>query len=533
MRRMTTPGSTQPPALSDLPSVDALLRHQSVTSLSAEYPRPELLAAIREVLDATREAIRAGRSASVAIPRLAIDVRTRLHRRAQPNLRRVINATGIVLHTGLGRAPLADEALAAISEVAAGYCNLELDLETGERGDRHALVRNLLRELTGAPDALVVNNNAAATLLTLQALTNGREVIISRGQLVEIGGSYRMPDIMAAAGCRMIEVGTTNRTRIADYERALSEHTAGLVHVHTSNYRIHGFTETVGVSALVELARRFCQSQPLLVIDDLGSGLLDSALTTPQGVSQLTDDVPLAGAARAPVPCVDAGGLFVQSTEVEAATDAEFTPRSHDADNTRAWDEPTVRQSVANGADVTLFSGDKLLGGPQAGIIIGRADLLAKIRSNPLARALRPDKLTLAALEATLRLYRDPATVARRIPALRMLTTSTGEIHTIARQLEAALRGVLPDATVELAPDETYAGGGALPTLALPTWITRLRIPNIKAADLAAALRRRHLPVICRVHNDAVVFDCRTIGADEAEQIPPAVCEALQEIADD
>ena len=278
------PGPMQPPdagplqaAMRSLPAVDQLLKAPAVANLLAEFPREELLHAIRAVLDQRREALRGGEKVDVDTPSLALAVREKLHERARPHLRRVINATGIVLHTGLGRAPLAQEAIDAIADIAAGYCNLELDLPTGRRGDRHEHARELLAELTGAEDALVVNNNAAGTFLTLAALTAGREVIVSRGQLVEIGGSYRMPDIMAAAGCRMIEVGTTNRTHLYDYERAISDATAALLRVHTSNYRIQGFVESVSLDDLVKLAR----SRGLLVIDDLGSGLIDRELPWP------------------------------------------------------------------------------------------------------------------------------------------------------------------------------------------------------------------------------------------------------------
>ncbi len=455
-----------------LPAVDHLLNQPAIGSLLADYPRTEVLHAIRDVLDAHRTALRAGQAPDSSLPALALQIRQRLYVRAQPALRRVINATGVVLHTGLGRAPLPEEALAALTDTAAGYCNLELDLATGRRGRRHDHVRDLLRELTGAEDALVVNNNAAATYLALHALAVGREVLIARGQLVEIGGSYRLPDIMAASQCRMVEVGTTNRTRVADYERALTADTAVLLHVHTSNYRVVGFTESVPVDQLVALAR----PRHLHVVDDLGSGLL--LRETPAA---------LAG-------------------------------------------EPSVPDSIAAGADLVLFSGDKLLGGPQAGIIVGRAELVARLEHDPLTRILRPDKLTLAALEATLRLYRDPAGALRRVPALRALLRGDDELRAAAEALAEALRAALPESDIATHPDTSEAGGGALPAVPFPTWVVTARVSDLPAEKLAAALRQRELPVLCRVQSDALVFDPRTLDGDDRDAIAPALVEAVRDL---
>lgn len=467
-------------ALRDLPSVDQTLRSPGVAPLLDELPHGEVVRAVRATLDQLRIALIAGRSSRIDSAEIALAVRHALYGRQRPHLRKVINATGIVLHTGLGRAPLAAEAIEAIAEVAGGYCNLELDLETGARGDRHAHVREALCELTGAADALVVNNNAAATFLALKALSEGRGAVVSRGQLVEIGGSYRMPDVMASAGCRMIEVGTTNRTRIADYERALTVETAVLLRVHTSNFRIHGFTEEAQLTELVALARR--SDPPLIVIDDLGSGL----------------------------------------------TDVEWLTHAPSCETRVDWDEPTVRDSVAAGADLTLFSGDKLLGGPQAGIIVGRTDLIARVRTHPLMRALRPDKLTLAALEATLRLYRDPTTLAKRLPTARMLLTPTSELERAARHLAELLGRISAELTATPAGDTSYAGGGALPTIALPTWIVRLSHPRASAQDLAAALRTAGTPVLGRIQNDELVLDCRTVQLDEWDEIGSMLAEVLR-----
>ncbi len=504
MPAMNHPDSPdQPPRPRCLPSVDHLLHQPAIESLLADYPRNEVVHVVRAVLDERRQLLLSGQAVEVDVPSLALAVRQRLYQRARPNLRKVINATGIILHTGLGRAPLPEEAIAAIAEVAAGYCNLELNLQTGRRGDRHQHLRELFQELCGVEDALVVNNNAAATYLTLNTLAAGREVIISRGQLIEIGGSYRLPDIMAAAQCRMVEVGTTNRTRIADYERAISDRTSVLLRVHPSNYRIHGFAESAALGELVELARR----HNLVVVDDLGSGLITDELPWPETKSS-------SGYGEVAAPISD----WARGPALETA------PSS--------WNEPNVRASVAAGADLILFSGDKLLGGPQAGIILGRAELIAGLRKNPLARTFRPGKLTLAGLEATLRLYRDPAVAVRRIPVYRMLARTLEELERAAHQLAQRLSEVVSQATVFVEADWSEAGGGSLPDRPFPTWIAGLRPDGLAAQAIADALRRRDLPIICRLREDALIFDPRTLEPDELEQIPGAVAEVMRELAE-
>jgi len=492
-----TPESTLRAALRELPSVDHLLNQPAVATLLDEFPRTELVQAVRELLDDCRNAIRAGQPTVTDVPRLALRLRGKLHERARPSLRRVVNATGVVLHTNLGRAPLAQEAVEAIADVAGGYSSLEFELETGVRGDRQIHARRLLGELTGAEDGLVVNNNAAATFLTLHALAAGRSVIVSRGQLVEIGGSYRLPDIMAAAGCTMVEVGTTNRTHLRDYERAIGPDTAMLLRVHTSNFRLYGFTTAPSIGELVALARR----HRLLVVDDLGSGLLPPTDSGPGGMTD--EGEPTSGG----------------PTSGRSNTDL-VEPLGPET-----WDEPAVRDSIAAGADVVLFSGDKLLGGPQAGVILGRTELLAAMRQDPLMRTFRPDKMTLAGLEATLRLYRDPEHVAQRVPALRLLLRDSGELCTEAEQLRDQLAAALPDVPAEVAQDHAFAGGGALPTVRFPTWTVRVRIAGISASAASAALRKRDVPVICRVQQEALVFDCRTLLAGDDEEIVRAVAD--------
>ena len=481
-------------ALRNLPSVDSLLNQPAIASLLDEFARPELVHCIRVVLEQRRKAILGGENPGLDMPRFALDIRQMLYRRLQPNLRRVINATGVVLHTNLGRAPLAEEAIEAINEVAAGYSNLEYNLEEGHRGSRYDHLRDLIRELTDAEDALVVNNNAAGTFLALNTLAAGRPTIVSRGQLVEIGGSYRMPDIMAAAGCRMVEVGTTNRTHIADYERAIDEETAVLLRVHTSNYRIYGFTTAPSLEELVALAEKYPR-QNIAVVDDLGSGLMDLASPAESDPSAEDEDQPL---------------VFGYG-----------------------WDEPTVCHSVRSGADITLFSGDKLLGGPQAGIIIGRSALIQRIRKNPLTRTFRPDKMTLAGLEATLRLYRDPATLAQRLPVQRMLCTPLSELRERADALTADIAAQLPELQVATEHDESYAGGGTLPTMPFETWVTRVRHSLYSPDRIADLLRTRPLPIICRIQDEALVFDTRTLLKEDLTRIPSALAETLRELGDE
>jgi L-seryl-tRNA(Ser) seleniumtransferase len=382
------------------------------------------------------------------------------------HLKRVINATGVVLHTNLGRAPLCREALDRIVEIARGYSNLEFDLEKGERGLRYDHVRRLLCVLTGAEDALVVNNNAAAVLLALNALAEGKEAIVSRGELVEIGGEFRIPDVMEKSGARLKEVGTTNRTRLADYEQAISPETGLLLKVHTSNFRIMGFTEETELTSLVALG----QKTDLPVMDDLGSGCLIE---------------------------LDRYGLER---------------------------EPTVRECIATGVDVVTFSGDKLLGGPQAGIILGKRETLERIRKNPLNRALRIDKLTLAALEGTLVKYLRPADAIADIRVLRALTEPLDEVRKRARRLASILRRAMPAGVdVSLVNGTSMAGGGSLPTREIPTVLVGIRTKAVSAAAIEERLRRGETPVISRVSDDEVLFDLRTVDAEEIALIGDAV----------
>ncbi len=389
-----------------------------------------------------------------------------LEREIRPNLRPVINATGVIINTNLGRAPLSQAALAAIQEAAGGYSNLEYDLEAGERGSRHAHVAALLCELTGAEAALVTNNNAAAVLLALSTLASGREVIISRGQLVEIGGGFRIPDVMRQSGCQLIEVGTTNRTRLADYEAAISERTALLLTVHPSNFRLVGFVETVATSALAELAHR----HGLLVMDDLGSGCL---------------------------------------------LHSERYGLGH---------EPMPQESIAAGADVVCFSGDKLLGGPQAGIIAGKADAIKRISRHPLMRAVRIDKMTLAALEATLRHYQREEAITH-IPIWQMIAATPASLASRATRWVSYLQkqGIM----ARTQHGESTVGGGSLPGETLPTTLLSLDANQIALPldELARRLRTRTIPIIARVQRDALLLDPRTVLKEQDKEVVGGLIE--------
>jgi L-seryl-tRNA(Ser) seleniumtransferase len=438
-----------------LPAVDALLAEPAVVSLLAAHPRALVVKAVRAAVDAAR-------SSGGKPPAEGWDaaVRAAVAQLAVPSLAPVINATGVVLHTNLGRAPLAPAAIAAMTRVAQGYSALEYDLGRGARGSRHAHCRDLLVELTGAADALVVNNAAGAVLLALSALggAKGGEAIVSRGELVEIGGSFRIPDIMARSGAKLVEVGTTNRTHRSDYERALTPDTKTLLKVHRSNFQISGFTADVSVTELVELGR----GRGIACLYDLGSGLLlDLA---PWGLTG----------------------------------------------------EPTLRQAVASGADVVAASGDKLLGGPQAGILIGTEAAIAACRADPFARALRADKLTLAALEATLALYRDPDVARREIPVLRMLTENP---ETVKRRGEAlGMKG-----RTELIRGESEVGGGSFPGAKLETWLVAITPQHQSPDAYLAHLRSLDPPIIARILDGRVVLDPRTILPDQVETVKAAL----------
>jgi L-seryl-tRNA(Ser) seleniumtransferase len=452
-----------------LPSVDWLI--QQAPLVDGDWPRALATQAARVALAEARAAVAAGAPAPPP-EQVVASARTWLSAQLQPSLRVAVNATGVILHTNLGRAPLASDAAAAMAAVGAAYSNLEFDLATGERGSRTTHLRGLLQAVTGAEDGLAVNNNAGAVLLALSALAAGQEVIVSRGQAVEIGGGFRIPDVLRQSGARLVEVGTTNRTRLADYAAAITPQTALLLRVHPSNFRITGFVESVGVAELVELGQR----TGVLVLDDVGSG----ALLDPAAYG-------LAG-------------------------------------------EPLVQDSVRAGASVVCFSGDKLLGGPQAGLLVGQRAALERIRRHPLARALRIDKASLAGLEATLRHYRlgDALTA---IPVWSMISEPAERLEARARALVAALAPHLGETAVGAVPTRATVGGGSLPQETLPSWAVQVRPvagvgPVRPAHDLAARLRQHRPPVVGRVEHDALVLDLRTVRAEQDPIVRTALVAA-------
>jgi L-seryl-tRNA(Ser) seleniumtransferase len=451
--------------LRQLPSVERLT--QRLEAAAADLPRPLLVDAARLAIESARERLVRGAGA-VDLDALAEEALRIARARSTLTLTRAVNATGVVLHTNLGRAPLARAALEAVAAAAAGYATLEIETETGRRGERHRHLEPLLRVLTGAPAAAVVNNNAGAVLLALSALARDGEVVVSRGELVEIGGSFRLPEVMAQSGARLVEVGTTNRTYARDYERAITPRSALLLKVHRSNFVQRGFVHEAALHDLVEIGRR----RGLPVMYDLGSGCL----------------VDLA-----------ARGL------------------PH---------EPTVGEAVAAGADLVAFSGDKLLGGPQAGVLVGEAPLIERVRADPLARALRIDKLDLAALGATLQLYLDPEAAWREIPVLWMLARPLAELRAAASRLLEALRACLPP-RIALRLDETEAevGGGALPEARLPSAAVAVSAPGGPAA-LERALRRHQPPVFARIARDELLLDVRTLLPGDEESVIRALCAA-------
>ena len=447
-----------------LPSVDRLLADERIRSLG-EGAAPVAAQLARQALDSARGAIAEGRAPPTeeqlveAVVGLA-DVVFRL------SLRPVINATGVIIHTNLGRAPLSDEAIAAMAAVSRGYSNLEFDLEAGERGSRHVHLEPALQQLTGAEAAVAVNNNAAALLLALSALCGDREVIISRGQAVEIGGGFRIPDVMRQSGARLVEVGTTNRTYLRDYEAAITPETAAIMRVHASNFRIVGFTESPSIQDLSRLAHE----HGLLLLDDIGSGcLLD---TTGYGLAP----------------------------------------------------EPMVQESVKAGADLTLFSGDKLLGGPQAGIIIGRAQLIEQLRRHPLARALRMDKASIAGLHATL-LHYVRGEAPDKVPVWRMISMPLAAIERRARRWARAL-----GSTSRVVDGRSMVGGGSLPEESLPTKLVAISGDGAVTSDLACRLRLGQPPVIARIERDALLLDPRTVEPSQDRALVEAVTRALASV---
>jgi len=460
-----------------LPGVDHVLEHAGTVPFFENIPKSVMVKSIRETLETLRNSILTAkqniREESLSEDRIIELVKAVAKNAMTLNLKNLVNATGVVVHTNLGRSLLPREVIENIEVIAGRYSNLEYDLEAGKRGSRYSIIEDILCEISGAQAAMVVNNNAGAVLLCLDTIARGREVIVSRGELVEIGGSFRIPDVMAKSGSILKEVGTTNRTHLEDYENAVNDNTALLLKVHRSNYSVIGFTSEVSLKELVELGDR--HGRP--VMEDLGSG------------------------------------TFIDFSRYGLIK------------------EPTVQESVAAGADVVTFSGDKLLGGPQAGIIVGKKHHLEQIKKNPLARTLRIDKLTLAALEVTFCLYRDEAKAVRRIPTLRMLTMNINEIEQRASKLMEKLKKI--DASrlrIGLIECFSKAGGGALPLLELPSKGLRIQIEGLSANTLEINMRKNSPPIIGRIEDDAFIIDPRTLQDDDLPIIASAFKDVLKRV---
>ena len=450
--------------LRQLPKVDELLKEKVVEEALSGSMRRLVLEALRETIDLYRENILKDKIESFDRADILEAFKARLLENQGPRLRKVVNAAGVVIHTNLGRSTLPEEAVANVLEVAANYNNLEYDLDHGQRGSRYSHIESLIKKITGAEAAVVVNNNAAAVMLVLDTLCRGKEAIVSRGQLVEIGGSFRVPEVMRFSGAKLVEVGTTNRTHLYDYENNINENTGVLLKVHTSNFKIMGFTEEVSAEELVKLGR----SRGIPVVEDLGSGVL-----------------------------VDFSKYgFVH--------------------------EPTVQESLRAGIDVVTFSGDKMLGGPQAGIIVGKKEYIDRMKKNQLTRALRIDKMTLAALEGTLKLYMDEEVAVKRIPTLRMILADREELKKRAVKLKRKLSAIGSEFSFTVKEDYSMVGGGSMPTEKLEGYVLAVKSSRLSAGEIEEALRRNSISIITRVYNGEVILDPRTIFDGEFEVIAEA-----------
>jgi L-seryl-tRNA(Ser) seleniumtransferase len=465
--------SAQPDLLRQLPSITDLLATAQAEEWMKLHPRPLVTACLRQAVADLRQHILNDTRGRCGAQHVSSDyvlqqAATLLQTAIEPRVREAVNATGIILHTGLGRAVFPETVVDSMTGELKGCVTLAVDRETGDRIERDELIEPLLIELTGAEAATVVNNNAAATLIVLAALAAQREVVVSRGQLIEIGGSFRLPDVMAQSQAQLVEVGTTNRTHLKDYQKSITDHTAALMKVHPSNYRVLGFTSEVETHNLAELAH----GKGIILIDDLGAGALLN---------------------------LEQFGL------------------PH---------ETTVRESIEAGADIALFSADKLIGSAQAGIIVGRKNLIHRIRQHPLMRAMRVDKTCLMVLERTLHLFRDPELLCRTHPTYRMLTVSLDALKLRAQRLCIALKEKIPQASLEIRPSEAFLGSGSLPTQALPSFMVTVALPGLSAAELGRRLRLDKACVFGRIENDLLCLDVRTITDAQA----PAIAEACQRI---
>ena len=440
----------------NIPKVDVLLENDSVQAMIRLYSRDTVVEAIREETEALRYFIKGCEEEAEAVRRienLIPNIERHVVRQHTPDMRPVINGTGTILHTNLGRAPISQEHMEYVASVATGYSNLEYDLEGGKRGERYSHFEELLCKITGAEAAMAVNNNAASVMLILSTLGKGKEVIVSRGELVEIGGKFRVPDVMEQSGAHLVEVGTTNKTHFSDYEQAITEETGALLKVHTSNYRIVGFTDTVPIVDLVPLGEKY----GIPVVEDLGSGVL-----------------------------IDLAKYGLEH-------------------------EPTVQESIQAGADVVCFSGDKLLGGPQAGIIIGKKKYIDQMKKNQLTRALRIDKFTATTLDVVLREYLSEEKAIQNIPVLRMITEPLEEVSKRARTLARMLKSAKFDAEIQLQACESQIGGGSLPLERIPSMAVTMKPYHISTAELEERMRHLPIPVVARTANDRIVIDVRTV----------------------
>jgi L-seryl-tRNA(Ser) seleniumtransferase len=457
--------------LSNLPSVDEILKSKQGVEWLNIYPRRYVLQAIREAIDLRRKEIIEGLAADFSEEIMIADIGNMIEELSSYSLRPLINATGVVIHTNLGRSILSKKALENIQRVSESYSNLEYDIKEGKRGKRYTHVKRILREITGVEDALIVNNNAAAVLLCLNTLSKGKEVIVSRGELVEIGGSFRMPEVMAASGAILREVGTTNKTHLYDYEEAINENTSLILKVHKSNFRVIGFSEEVFIEDLVSLGKK----HQIPIMFDLGSGCL-----------------------------MDLRTFGIQ-------------------------DEPVVKDIVKSGIDITTFSGDKLLGGPQCGVIVGKREYIEKIQKNHLTRAMRIDKLTLAGIEATLMEYIDEEKAIRNVPTLKMLLQKPEELRGRANKIAKRLKREIQNAYIRVMSDSSRAGGGALPEVALPTYAVSIKSDEISVNELEERLRKSNPPIIARIKEDSLIIDARTIRDEDLESLVKGVKLALSE----
>jgi len=455
--------------LSTLPSVDEFLKSEQGLEWVKQYPRRYVLQAIREGISIRRKNVIEGKTVDLSGETMAADIEGILDTLSSYSLRPLINATGVVIHTNLGRSVLSERAIENIRRVSESYSNLEYDIDEGRRGKRYVHVKRILREVTGAEDALVVNNNAAAVLLCLNTFAKGREVILSRGELVEIGGSFRIPDVMTASGAVLREVGTTNKTHLYDYERAINENTALIAKIHRSNFRVTGFTDEVSIEDLVQLGK----DRNIPVMFDLGSGSLID---------------------------MRAYGVHI---------------------------EPSVQEVVKTGVDFTTFSGDKLLGGPQGGVIVGKKEHIERIQKNPVTRAVRIDKLTLAGFEATLSEYIDEEEVVNRIPTLRMLFQQPDEIKKRAKTIAGRLKREIKNAVIRVIADSSRAGGGALPEMDLPTYAVEIQSDTISVNEFEERLRKGNPAIIARIKDDALILDARTIMKKDFEHLVRGIKTAL------